>query len=130
MQGNATESNNMATAKALGEEANKLVRQNEGVWAKYLSTFLTPEEAVLTKTKGEQRVQYVSSMNRTLQLASAGEFEAAAQNLSTDTVPKFNLIRKILQLAEANVPGEPGGGCSDEQTQRKRFTRRKRRLKR
>ncbi|WP_292993934.1 methyl-accepting chemotaxis protein [Nitrosomonas sp.] len=89
----AIESNNMATAKALGEDANKLVRQNEGVWAKYLETFLTPEEERLTKVKGEQHVQYVSSMNRTIQLASTGEFEAAAQNLSADTVPKFNALR-------------------------------------
>ena len=90
---NAIESNNIATAKALGEDANKLVRQNEGVWAKYLQTILTPEEERLTKVKGEQHVQYVSSMNRTIQLASAGEFEAAAQNLSADTVPKFNALR-------------------------------------
>ncbi len=90
---NAIESKNAATAKALGEEANKLVRQNEGVWAKYLETYLTPEEAVLTKTKGEQHVQYVQSMNRTIQLASAGEFEVAAQNLASDTVPKFNALR-------------------------------------
>lgn len=90
---NAIESKNTATAKALGEEANKLVRQNEGVWAKYLETYLTPEEVVLTKTKGEQHVQYVQSMNRTIQLASAGEFEVAAQNLASDTVPKFNALR-------------------------------------
>jgi methyl-accepting chemotaxis protein len=63
------------------------------VWAKYLQTILTPEEERLTKVKGEQHVQYVSSMNRTIQLASAGEFEAAAQNLSADTVPKFNALR-------------------------------------
>lgn len=90
---NAIESKNTATVKALGEEANKLVKQNESVWAKYLETTLTPEEAVLTKTKGVQHVQYVNSMNRTIQLASAGEFEAAAQNLSVDTVPKFNALR-------------------------------------
>ncbi len=90
---NAIESKDKATAKALGEEANKLVKQNEGVWAKYLATYLTPEEEKLTKIKGEQHVQYVSSMNRTFHLASAGEFEAATQNLSTDTVPKFNVLR-------------------------------------
>ncbi|PXW87754.1 methyl-accepting chemotaxis protein [Nitrosomonas sp. Nm84] len=93
---NATEAKNVATAKALGEEANKLVKQNEGVWAKYLATYLTPEEIVLTKTKGEQYVQYVNSMNRTIQLASMGGFEAAAQSLATDTVPKFNVLRDTL----------------------------------
>ncbi|PXW87756.1 methyl-accepting chemotaxis protein [Nitrosomonas sp. Nm84] len=90
---NGAESNNTATARALGEVTHKLVKQNEGVWAKYLATQLTPEEEKLSKIKGEQHVQYVSSMNRTFQLASAGEFEAALQNLSTDTVPKFNVLR-------------------------------------
>lgn len=90
---NGAESNNTATAKALGEAANKLVKQNESVWAEYLRTKLTPEEERLSKIKGEQHVQYISSMNRTFQLASVGEFEAARQNLSTDTVPKFNVLR-------------------------------------
>jgi len=90
---NAIESKNTATAKTLGEDANRLVKQNEGVWAKYLATKLTPEESVLTKTKGEQHVQYVSSMNKTIQLAASGEFEAAAQNLANDTVPKFNALQ-------------------------------------
>lgn len=90
---NAVESNNVATAKTLGDDANRLVKQNEGVWAKYLATYLTPEEEALTKTKGEQHVQYVSSMNRTIQLASSGEFEAAARNLAADTVPKFTALR-------------------------------------
>ncbi|MBX3617626.1 methyl-accepting chemotaxis protein [Nitrosomonas sp.] len=90
---NAVESRNVATARTLGDDANRLVKQNEGVWAKYLATYLTPEEELLTKTKGEQHVQYVNSMNRTIQLASTGEFEAAAQNLANDTVPKFNALR-------------------------------------
>ncbi len=89
----ATQVNNSATAGALAEEANKLVKQNESVWAKYLATSLLPEEEALTKVKGEQHVQYVQSMNKTFQLAIAGEFEAAAKNLETDTTPKFNALR-------------------------------------
>ena len=89
----ATQVNNSATAGALAEEANKLVKQNESVWAKYLATSLLPEEEALTKVKGEQHVQYVQSMNKTFQLAITGEFEAAAKNLETDTTPKFNALR-------------------------------------
>ncbi|MBX9895835.1 MAG: MCP four helix bundle domain-containing protein [Nitrosomonas sp.] len=89
----ATQVNNSATAGALAEEANRLVKQNESVWAKYLGTSLLPEEETLTKIKGEQHVQYVQSMNKTFQLAIAGEFEAAAKNLETDTTPKFNALR-------------------------------------
>ncbi|MBS0425200.1 MAG: MCP four helix bundle domain-containing protein [Proteobacteria bacterium] len=89
----ATESKNAEIAKKLAEEANRLVKQNEGVWAQYLTTKLTPEEEILTKTKGEQHVQYVNSMNKTLQFAIAGDFEAATKNLATDTMQKFSVLR-------------------------------------
>ncbi|NBQ69921.1 MAG: HAMP domain-containing protein [Nitrosomonadaceae bacterium] len=89
----ATESKNVEISKKLAEEANRLVKQNEGVWAQYLTTMLTPEEEMLTKTKGEQHVQYVNSMNQTFQLAIAGDFEAAAKNLAADTTQKFNVLR-------------------------------------
>ena len=92
----ATESKNPEVAKRLAEDANRLVKQNEGVWAEYLKTILTTEEAALAKTKGEQHVQYVESLNRTLQLASAGDFEAAALNASTDAAPKFSALRETV----------------------------------
>lgn len=60
----AAESKDVMVARKLAEEANKLVKQNEGIWAQYLATNLIPEEVVLTKTKGEQHVQYVQSMNQ------------------------------------------------------------------
>ncbi|AEJ02468.1 methyl-accepting chemotaxis sensory transducer [Nitrosomonas sp. Is79A3] len=89
----AAQAKNVDVAKARGEEALKLVKQNEAVWAQFMATKLTTEEAALAKTKGEQHVQYVESLNRTLQLASAGEFEAAALNASTDAMQKFNALR-------------------------------------
>ncbi|MDO9471110.1 MAG: MCP four helix bundle domain-containing protein, partial [Nitrosomonas sp.] len=92
----AASSKNIEVAKARTEDALKLVKQNEGVWAQYLATKLTPEEAALAKTKGEQYVQYVESLNRTLQLASAGDFEAAALNASTDAAPKFSALRETM----------------------------------
>ena len=104
----AVESKNKDRAKSLGEEANRLVKKNEGIWAKYLETFLTPEEAVLTKTKSEQHVQYVSSMNRTIQLAVSGEFEASAENLTKDTVPKFNALRDTV-FALLNLQSDIAG---------------------
>ena len=89
----ATESKNVEISKKLAEEANRLVKQNEGVWAQYLTTALTPEEEVLTKTKSEQHALYVNSMNKTFQLAIAGDFDAAAKYLATDTTQKFNILR-------------------------------------
>ncbi|MDO8334417.1 MAG: methyl-accepting chemotaxis protein [Nitrosomonas sp.] len=92
----AASSKNIEVAKARTEDALKLVKQNEGIWAEYLKTRLTPEEERLTKVKSEQHVQYVTSLHRTLQLASAGDFEAAALNASTDAAPKFIALRETV----------------------------------
>ncbi|MCC8996529.1 MAG: methyl-accepting chemotaxis protein [Nitrosomonas sp.] len=89
----AIDSKNTEQARRNMEEANRLVKQNEGVWAEYLKTQLTPEESVLTKTKGEQHVQYVQSFNRSLQMAVNGDFDGARQNFNSDTVGKFDVLR-------------------------------------
>ncbi len=87
-----TNTKNIETVKRLAEDAQKLVKQNEGVWAQYLATNLIPEEVALSKTKGEQHTQYVQSINRVFQLASAGEFDAASQFAVTDSAPKFTAL--------------------------------------
>ncbi len=92
----AIDSKNTEQARRNMEEANRLVKQNEGVWAEYLKTQLTPEESVLTKTKGEQHVQYVQSFNRSLQMAVNGDFDGAKQNFSSDTVGKFDVLRNTV----------------------------------
>lgn len=92
----AVESKNIETSKKLAEEVNRLVKQNEGVWAQYLKTELTPEEELLTRTKSEQHIQYVSSINQTLKLAIAGDFDAAMKNLTADSVQKFNALRNTV----------------------------------
>ncbi|HRB97672.1 MAG TPA: methyl-accepting chemotaxis protein [Nitrosomonas sp.] len=106
----AAESKDVMVARKLAEEANKLVKQNEGIWAQYLATNLIPEEVVLTKTKGEQHVQYVQSMNQSFQLAMTGEFEAAVQNVKTDTAQKFSVLRDtvfaLLELQGSAVAKE------------------------
>lgn len=92
----AIDSKNVEQVRRNMEEANRLVRQNEGVWAEYLKTQLTPEEAILAKTKGEQHVHYVQSFNRSLQIAINGDFDNAKQNFVTDTVGKFDALRNTV----------------------------------
>ena len=92
----AVESKNIELSKKLAEEVNRLVKQNEGVWAQYLKTVLTPEEELLTRTKSERHIQYVNSVNQTLKLAIAGDFDAATKNLAADSVQKFNVLRNTV----------------------------------
>ncbi|OQW40318.1 MAG: chemotaxis protein [Proteobacteria bacterium SG_bin4] len=92
----ATNTRDNITASKLAEEAQRLVKKNEGIWAEYLATELIPEEAVLSKTKGEQHVQYVQSINRVFQLASSGAYEEAARHESADTEPKFTALHDTI----------------------------------
>lgn len=92
----AIESRNIETSKKLAEEVNRLVKQNEGVWAQYLKTELTVDEELLTRTKSEQHIQYVNSVNQTLKFAIAGDFDAAMKNLTADSVQKFNALRNTV----------------------------------
>lgn len=92
----AIDSKNVERARRNMEEANRLVKQNEGIWADYLKTQLTPEEAILTKTKGEQHVSYVQSFNRSLQMAINGDFGGAQHNFVSDTVSKFDALRNTV----------------------------------
>lgn len=81
-------------AKSKHEEAANLVKEAEGIWAKYMATILTPEEERLAQTKVESHKNYWDSAVRTFRFASAGDFSAAHENAMNDAVPKFEEIRK------------------------------------
>ncbi|GKS69541.1 methyl-accepting chemotaxis sensory transducer with TarH sensor [Nitrosomonas sp. PY1] len=81
------------SAKRNLDAANNLVKLNEGIWEEYLKTQLTPEEVILVKTKENQHVQYMESFNRSLKLATLGNFADAKKNFLSDTIPKFDALR-------------------------------------
>ena len=89
-------SKNPDFARARGEDTFALIKQAEGIWAKFTATVLTPEEAKLADTKMLQHVAYVDSATRTFQLASANDFEAAIFNMESDTTTKFNDLRETV----------------------------------
>ncbi len=106
----ATNTRNTEMIKTFAEEAQKLVKHNEDIFAQYLATKLIPEEVALSKTKGEQHTHYVQSINRVFQLAMTGELDAATQFFSTDTTPKFNALHDtvfaLLDLQKTASAGE------------------------
>ncbi|MER0204767.1 MAG: HAMP domain-containing protein [Nitrosomonas sp.] len=77
-------------------ETLQLVKDNEGIWAKYLATRLTEEEMALTKIKSERHKAYVEALTQTLQLSSTGDFEAAASNMVSNAGPKFTALREVV----------------------------------
>jgi len=105
----ATTMNDPAIAKAKGEEALGIIKEAEGIWAKYTATVLTTEEGRLSDLKMEQHIAYVASAERTFQLASAGDFEAARLNAANDAAQKFADLRgtvfSLLEL-QGNVASE------------------------
>lgn len=73
-----------------------MIKNNEGIWAKYLETSLTPEEERLTKVKGERHVAYVAAVTKTIQPSAAGDFEAANDNLVNNAREKFAALRDVV----------------------------------
>ena len=71
------------------------------LWSKYTATYLTPEEKQLADTFAQQWKSYQESRDRTMNFASAGNFEAARENAKNDAGPKYNAVHEtLLKLIE------------------------------
>jgi len=70
-------------------------------WKKYMTTNLTAEESGLAEKFSQQWNSYVESRNRTIALATAGNFDAAVANLTGDAGGKFDAVHgTLLKLLE------------------------------
>ncbi|PTQ82370.1 methyl-accepting chemotaxis protein [Nitrosomonas ureae] len=65
-------------------------------WQKFMGTILTPEEEKLANSFTQQWPIYKESRDRTMNLALAGDFEAAADNTTKDAVPKFDAVHQTM----------------------------------
>jgi methyl-accepting chemotaxis protein len=63
-----------------------------GFWQKYLATNLIPEEATLAENFNQQWKTYTESRNRTMALATAGNYDGAIANLMGDAAAKFDAV--------------------------------------
>lgn len=90
----AANSDNIAVAQARTADTAQRDAENQKIWNAFMQTTLTTEEAALTETYIQNEKAYVESRNRTLQLASNGEFEAARENAMKDAGPKFAVFHK------------------------------------
>jgi len=73
--------------KALNDTRDAEIAQT---WQKYLATNLTPEEKILVENFNQQWKAYTESRERTMNLAFAGDFDAATANAATDAGAKFD----------------------------------------
>ncbi|PTQ78894.1 methyl-accepting chemotaxis protein [Nitrosomonas oligotropha] len=71
-------------------------------WQKYMATNLTTEEAILAENFNQQWKTYTESRNRTIALATAGDYDGAIANLTGDAAAKFDAVHaamvKLLEL--------------------------------
>ncbi len=71
------------------------------LWRKFMATNLTVEESGLAEQFSQQWNSYVESRNRTITLATAGNFDAAIANLTGDAGGKFDAVHgTLLKLLE------------------------------
>jgi len=71
------------------------------LWKKFMATNLTPEETTLAESFNQQWRSYTESRDRTMVLATAGDYDAAINNLTNDASTKFDAIHgTMLNLLE------------------------------
>ena len=66
------------------------------LWAKYMATYLTPEEKKLAETFVERWKLYKESRDHTLKLGVRGDFAGSKENALKDAGPKFTQARETL----------------------------------
>ncbi|MBP6365917.1 MAG: MCP four helix bundle domain-containing protein [Nitrosomonas sp.] len=64
-------------------------------WQKFMATNLTPEEATLAENFTQHWKAYTESRNRTVSLATAGDYDAAIANMTGDAGAKFTAAHEI-----------------------------------
>lgn len=86
--------NDAAIAQA--RTANTAERDAEiaKIWSAFMTTTLTTEEAGFAEAYVQSEKIYVESRDRTMQLASTGDFEGARANAMSDAGPKFEALHK------------------------------------
>ncbi len=66
------------------------------LWQKYMATNLTIEEATLVENFNQQWKIYAESRNHTMALATAGNYDGAIANLTTDASAKFDAVHATI----------------------------------
>ena len=89
-------------AKTKSDQSMVLIKEIEELWAKYLPTIVTDEEAMLSRNLTDQTKDYIEALKLTYQYSIAGDFEAAVNNAANNGGPKFAALRttvfKLLDL--------------------------------
>jgi methyl-accepting chemotaxis protein I, serine sensor receptor len=100
--------NDVAIAQARIADTAQRDAEVQKIWSAFMATYLTPEEAGFAEAYMQSEKPYVESRDRTMQLASAGDFEAARENAMNDAGPKFNVLHKnVFDLV--NLQGRVAG---------------------
>ena len=90
------------------------------LWKKFMTTNLTTEESALAEKFSQQWNSYVESRNRTIALATAGNFDGAVANLTGDAGGKFETVHatllKLLELQRTESANEYAEAQSNYQS--------------
>ena len=88
--------NDVSVAQARTADTSRRDPEVKKIWTDFMATYLVPEEATLAEEYMLSVKEYVESRDRTMQLASNGDFESALENALKDAGPKFNVLHKKL----------------------------------
>ena len=88
----AANSNDTQVAKERTADTVRRDAEIQKIWAAFMATTLTTEEAGYAEEYMQHEKAYVESRNQTMQLAVAGDFEGARANAMNDAGPKFTTL--------------------------------------
>ena len=88
--------NDVSVAQARTADTSRRDPEVKKIWTAFMATYLVPEEAALAEEYMASVREYVESRDRTMQMASNGDFEGALDNALNDAGPKFNVLHKHL----------------------------------
>lgn len=86
--------NDISVAQARASDTARRDAEVQKNWNTFMQRTLTAEEAVFAKAYMKNKKIYDESRNRTMQLASNGDFEGAWKNAMGDARPKFETLHK------------------------------------
>ncbi len=92
----AANSENIAIAQARTADTAQRDAEIGKIWDKFMQATFSPREARMVETYVQNQKAYVESRERTMTMASAGDFEGARENAINDAAQKFSALHKSL----------------------------------
>ncbi len=92
----AANSQDVDLIKAKSDESYSVIKRAEGIWVRFMETYLVPEEERLANIKIGLHKDYVKAITGVYQLALAGDYEGAQRSVKENAEPIFTKLHETI----------------------------------